>query len=100
MPHTTKKEIEERFSEKFTSVWNSKHCEFIRIPEGVKGNMFEFIHQVRYQDLTDIIEEIKSMKMKKPPTGHSQQMEDMVFARNHAIKEIVTALSTKREGIK
>ena len=39
-------QADKEFSEKFTSVWNSKHSELIRIPDGIKGNMQSHFHQL------------------------------------------------------
>jgi len=53
--------MRERFDEKFTTVWNSKHSEFIRIPDGIKGNMLDFIDQEISSAVTKREEELETL---------------------------------------
>ena len=38
-PHEVIKDSLEKFEEKYKEVWSSKYSQFIRIPDGIKGNM-------------------------------------------------------------
>lgn len=54
------KTMRERFDEQFTSVWNSKHSEFIRIPDGIKSNMMDFIKQELKKEREEILQMIEN----------------------------------------
>ena len=55
------KSREEEFDNKFGSVWNSKHSEFIRIPDGVKRNIKSFHATTISLLLNSLKEEINTM---------------------------------------
>lgn len=54
------KDLEE-FDKKFETVWSTKHSEFIRIPDGIKGNMIKFIQQ-RFVSKRELMKKLESMK--------------------------------------
>ena len=59
--HLNQKEILEKFDEKYKEVWNSELSKFVRIPEGIKGNMLRDISDALYSQ----VEVIKGMIEKK-----------------------------------
>lgn len=82
------KEREEEFDNKFGSVWNSKHSEFIRIPDGVKRNIKSFHATTISLLLNSLKEEVENKKWNKA-NGWS----DVAQGYNNALDDISTLLS-------
>lgn len=76
-PTTIEEEVK-KFEEKYTSVWNSRHSEFIRIPDGIKGNMVKEFHdsltRISLQSREDTLKEVKELaeEMKKEVPIHNE----------------------------